>query len=148
MSADQKTPTQEREARVMSGWPMLVVTIALYVLGPVLIAYSFINGTSDGSGGTDPVWSLFIGGCVALGVAVLFSPGFFTLQPNEARVLILFGDYRGTCKQGGFRWGNPFYANGPAGAEQQLAARRGRGARRRAAKVRRRTVPRSSSATR
>ena len=115
MSADQKTPTQEREARVMSGWPMLVVTIALYVLGPVLIAYAFINGTSDGTGGTDPVWSLFVGGCVALGVAILLSPGFFTLQPNEARVLILFGDYRGTCKQGGFRWGNPFYANGPAG---------------------------------
>ena len=115
MSADQKTPTQEREARVMSGWPMLVVTIALYVLGPVLIAYAFINGTPDGTGGTDPVWSLFVGGCVALGVAILLSPGFFTLQPNEARVLILFGDYRGTCKQGGFRWGNPFYANGPAG---------------------------------
>ena len=29
-------------------------------------------------------------------------------------MLILFGDYRGTCKQGGFHWGNPFYANGPA----------------------------------
>ena len=30
-------------------------------------------------------------------------------------MLILFGDYKGTCKQGGFRWGNPFYANGPTG---------------------------------
>ena len=115
MSADQKTPTQEREARVMSGWPMLVSTIALYVLGPVLIALAFINGTSDGTGGTDPVWSLFVGGCAALGVAILLSPGFFTIQPNEARVLILFGAYHGTCKQVGFRWGNPFYANGPAG---------------------------------
>ena len=47
-------------------------------------------------------------------VAVLLSPGFFALQPNEARVLILFGDYRGTVKQGGFCWGNPFYSNGPA----------------------------------
>ncbi|HEX5641097.1 MAG TPA: SPFH domain-containing protein [Thermoleophilia bacterium] len=115
MAADQKTPTKEREARVMSGWPMLVLAIALYVLGPVLIAYAFINGTSDGAGGTDPVWSLFVGGCVALGVAILLSPGFFTIQPNEARVLILFGAYHGTCKQVGFRWGNPFYANGPAG---------------------------------
>ena len=30
-------------------------------------------------------------------------------------MLILFGAYHGTCKQVGFRWGNPFFANGPAG---------------------------------
>ena len=46
------------------------------------------------------------------GVSVLTMPGFFTLQPNEARVLILFGAYRGTTRQTGFLWGNPFYANG------------------------------------
>ena len=115
MPADQKTPTQEREARVMSGWPMLAVTIVLYALCPILIYLAFVNGTTSDSGSAVPQWPLFIAGCVALGVAILLSPGFFTLQPNEARVLILFGDYRGTCKQGGFRWGNPFYANGPAG---------------------------------
>ena len=115
MPSLQKTPTGEREKTVMSGWPMLAITIALYVLGPVLIALAFINGTNSGGDDVEPVWSLLIGGSVALGVAILLSPGFFTIQPNEARVLILFGDYRGTCKQGGFRWGNPFYANGPAG---------------------------------
>jgi regulator of protease activity HflC (stomatin/prohibitin superfamily) len=114
MPADQKTPTQESEKRVMSGWPMLAVTIALYVLCPVLIYVSFVNGTTSSSGSAVPQWPLFVAGLVALGVAILLSPGFFTLQPNEARVLILFGDYKGTCKQGGFHWGNPFYANGPA----------------------------------
>ena len=82
------------------------------------------------AGGTDPVWSLFVGGCVALAVAILLSPGFFTLQPNEARVLILFGAYKGTCKQGGFRWGNPFYANGPAGQGSGAQTAVDRGARR------------------
>lgn len=115
MSAEQKTPTQEREARVMSGWPMLVVTIALYVLSPVLISFAFVNGTTSASGEAIPQWGLFAVGLVSLGVAILLSPGFFTIQPNEARVLILFGAYHGTCKQVGFRWGNPFYANGPAG---------------------------------
>ena len=114
-TAVAKVPTQERERKVMSGWGMLVVTIALYVACPVLIAYAFVNGTTSASGSAQPVWWMFIAGLVALGVAILFSPGFFTLQPNEARVLILFGSYKGTCKQGGFRWGNPFYANGPAG---------------------------------
>jgi regulator of protease activity HflC (stomatin/prohibitin superfamily) len=118
MSPDQKTPTQERDKQVMSGWSMLAATIALYVAGPVLIALAFINGTSSTDGGTEPNWSMFIGGCVLLTVAFLVSPGFFTLQPNEARVLILFGDYKGTCKQGGFRWGNPFYANAPSAKSQ------------------------------
>jgi len=113
-SAEAKTPTQERERRVMSGWVMLPITILLYVAGPVLIALAFIDGTTTSSGGAQPNWWLFAGGIVAILLAALLSPGFFALQPNEARVLILFGDYRGTAKQGGFCWGNPFYSNGPA----------------------------------
>jgi regulator of protease activity HflC (stomatin/prohibitin superfamily) len=109
-------PTQERERGVMSGWAILVVTIALYVLSPVLITFAFLNGTTSSGGGAQPLWWMLAAGLVALGAAIVLSPGFFTLQPNEARVLILFGSYKGTCKQGGFRWGNPFYANGgPAG---------------------------------
>ncbi len=33
--------------------------------------------------------------------------GFFTLQPNEGRVLILFGAYQGTVRESGWRWTNP-----------------------------------------
>ncbi len=115
MSADQKTPTKEREARVMSGWAMLAVDIVLYVVSGVLYYYAFAGGTTDAAGKLQPNWWVFLGASVVLAIAIIISPGFFTLQPNEARVLILFGAYRGTCKQGGFRWGNPFYANGPAG---------------------------------
>ncbi|HEY5387854.1 MAG TPA: SPFH domain-containing protein [Thermoleophilia bacterium] len=113
-SANAKIPTQERERRVMSGWVMLPITLLLYIAGPVLIALAFVNGTTTSSNAAQPVWAVFIAGIVAILVAVLLSPGFFTLQPNEARVLILFGDYRETAKQGGFCWGNPFYSNGPA----------------------------------
>jgi len=113
-SAVAKTPTQERERRVMSGWVILPITVLLYIAGPVLLALAFINGTKTASNGMQPVWALFVAAIVAILVAALLSPGFFALQPNEARVLILFGDYRGTAKQGGFCWGNPFYSNGPA----------------------------------
>lgn len=41
---------------------------------------------------------LFVLGCV----------GYFTQQPNEARVMIFFGKYRGTCRKVGFYWVNPF----------------------------------------
>jgi regulator of protease activity HflC (stomatin/prohibitin superfamily) len=36
--------------------------------------------------------------------------GYFTLQPNEARVQILFGAYKGTVRRSGFHWANPFYS--------------------------------------
>src|SRR5207249_3180195 len=48
-----------------------------------------------------------------LPTSIISMVGFFTLQPNEARVLILFGAYKGTLRQAGFHWGNPFYSNGP-----------------------------------
>ena len=35
--------------------------------------------------------------------------GFFTVNPNEARVLQLFGDYKGTARTNGLRWASPFY---------------------------------------
>ncbi len=50
-------------------------------------------------------------------------PGFFTLQPNQARVLVLFGSYKGTVRRSGLHWGNPFYQNGGAGDLQKLAGR-------------------------
>jgi len=39
----------------------------------------------------------------------LLLPGFFIIQPNTSRVMIFFGDYRGTVKKNGFFWVNPFF---------------------------------------
>ncbi|NMB73125.1 MAG: SPFH domain-containing protein [Bacteroidales bacterium] len=39
----------------------------------------------------------------------LVSPGLVVVNPNESRVLVLFGDYRGTIKKNGFFWVNPFF---------------------------------------
>ena len=35
--------------------------------------------------------------------------GLFMVYPNEAKVLMLFGDYRGSAKRPGLAWANPFY---------------------------------------
>lgn len=35
--------------------------------------------------------------------------GFFTINPNSSRVLVLFGDYKGTVRDNGFFWANPFF---------------------------------------
>lgn len=43
-------------------------------------------------------------------VFLFMLPGFFVVQPNQSRVLVFFGDYRGTVKKNGFFWVNPFYS--------------------------------------
>jgi regulator of protease activity HflC (stomatin/prohibitin superfamily) len=53
--------------------------------------------------------SLGIGLAIAgLVVLMLIPPGFFIVQPNESKVLVLFGRYYGSVKEGGFWWVNPF----------------------------------------
>lgn len=49
---------------------------------------------------------LFFGSIVAI---IFILPGFFMVQPNQARVLTLFGSYVGTVKANGLRWTIPFY---------------------------------------
>ncbi|MEQ8924306.1 MAG: SPFH domain-containing protein [Fulvivirga sp.] len=43
-------------------------------------------------------------------LSLILLPGFFFVNPNGSRVLVLFGDYKGTVKKNGFFWVNPFYS--------------------------------------
>ncbi len=45
----------------------------------------------------------------AIFTAIIIAPGFIMVQPNNSRVLLLFGKYAGTVKKNGFYWVNPFY---------------------------------------
>lgn len=45
----------------------------------------------------------------AMFLFILILPGLVVVNPNESRVLVLFGDYRGTIKKNGFFWVNPFF---------------------------------------
>lgn len=40
---------------------------------------------------------------------LLFMRGFFTVNPNGSKVMVLFGSYKGTVRDNGFFWANPFY---------------------------------------
>lgn len=42
-------------------------------------------------------------------LGILMMPGFFLVNPNTSKVLLLFGKYVGTVKENGFFWANPFY---------------------------------------
>jgi regulator of protease activity HflC (stomatin/prohibitin superfamily) len=121
--------SQERQVRPVNGWLVLPVVVVLYVLGPVLVWWAFARGGSTAEGDPVPDWWVFAAAFVVLTLAIVASVGFYTLQPNEARVLILFGSYRGTVRRPGFAWGNPFYANGSSGKQtgSPWSTRKGKG---------------------
>jgi len=98
---------QEKVIKVSSGAKMivwdiilLVVSIFLFILGTV--------GASQNDGGALNITSI-IAGIVLFVVWTVFTCGFFILQPNQAAALVLFGDYKGTVKEAGWHWANPFY---------------------------------------
>ena len=80
--------------------------LALAILLPLLALLVYLLVMSARAG---EVWW-------ALGIALLITAdaiclgGLFVVNPNEGKVLQLFGDYRGTVKLPGLRWANPFYS--------------------------------------
>lgn len=100
----QAAVSAERVVHVQSGWTMLPVFVGLLLADIGFLVFAFQSGTST--------WRVtFL--ILLLPICIVLLKGFFTLQPNEARVLVLFGDYKGTVRSSGFHWGNPFYTNGP-----------------------------------
>lgn len=97
--------TQERVIRVSSGWGMLAFNLFLLfgsifaTIGVIVAAANSVNGT--------PGFLLLLT-IPAIIAALMLLGGHFTLQPNEARVLTLFGTYVGTVRESGFYWTNPF----------------------------------------
>ena len=89
----------ERSIRPAGGWFALLLTLGLYAAVPVL----FVVAARLHLGG--PMAALAVPCLIA---AVVMSAGFFTLQPNEAAVLVLFGAYQGTVRESGFFFTNPF----------------------------------------
>ncbi|MCL5098406.1 MAG: SPFH domain-containing protein [Candidatus Omnitrophica bacterium] len=110
MNEDQTIPNRERVVTVHNGWIMLVLLICLTLGDIALLVYSIAAGVEAVG---HPLVSLFVLSLLLLPVIIVLWTGLFSLQPNEARVLLLFGEYRGTVRESGFHWGNPFYSNGP-----------------------------------
>ena len=116
MSKPASPVTHEFETRALPGFAMLLFNILWLIACPVLIISSAIAAHQHGS---EMHWGIPAGllGFVA-GVICLF--GYFTLQPNEARVQILFGSYKGTVRRSGFHWANPFYSRSRGGSRGSL----------------------------
>jgi regulator of protease activity HflC (stomatin/prohibitin superfamily) len=106
-SRSAHSAASERLVSPANGWLMLLVNIALLVAGIYLLQFSIIYAHLYGQ--EVAIWRVCLGALAFL-AGVISMGGFFTLQPNQGRVLILFGAYRGTIRSSGFHWTNPFYS--------------------------------------
>jgi len=112
MSSQQVAASRESVVRVQNAWVMLGVVMTILVIDIGILISGVIRAVP--AAGVFVVLSF-------VGTVAFILPGFFSLQPNEARVLVLFGAYKGTVRDGGLHWGNPFYSNGRSTLGMQLA---------------------------
>jgi regulator of protease activity HflC (stomatin/prohibitin superfamily) len=96
-----RPPVTERVARFLPGLLMLVLGIVLILVGVALIVLA-----AHQSGGTSKalIWL----GILVFVAASLILGGLTPVVPGRARVVQLFGKYRGTIREPGLQWVNPF----------------------------------------
>jgi SPFH domain / Band 7 family len=90
---------REQKYQAVAGLPMLL----LFLVAAAFEVAGVFNGVADGSP------ALAVGSALALLITLFLAAGLFVVNPNEGRVLQLFGDYKGTVRVPGLRWANPFF---------------------------------------
>ncbi len=91
---------KERIRTAGSGWVVLLILVPAFAVDVYLLIRGIIDGT---------VWLILITSVLVPLILILLA-GLFTVAPNEARVLQLFGTYVGTVRDTGLRWANPLYS--------------------------------------
>ena len=88
--------------RARNGFPGLPVFLVL-ILGVLFSIWMLVMNIQSQS----PLE--IVAAAVSIAVLIFLMAGLFMVNPNEAKVLQLFGEYKGTAKEQGLRWANPFY---------------------------------------
>ena len=89
---------KERQATTWNGLMMLLLLLG--AAGGCV--WAVVLGAQEGSPGR------IVGGLVGVVTLLVLLGGLFMVEPNQGRVLTLFGAYRGSERRGGLRWTNPF----------------------------------------
>ncbi|PZT42555.1 SPFH domain-containing protein [Stenotrophomonas maltophilia] len=97
---------KEKSLSSLNGLGTLAVALLVALAGAALFVLGVAAKASVGS----PNLLLMLLGALLVVLGVFTLAGLYTIQPNQAAVLSLFGKYVGTVKDNGLRWNNPFYA--------------------------------------
>lgn len=90
----------------LPGIPMIILNLLLLIAIVLLFVWAVSSQTL--SSGAITFYAIL--STVLFIINTIFWGGFMQIEPNEARVMVFFGEYRGTVKDNGFFWVNPFYA--------------------------------------
>ncbi|MEQ8660415.1 MAG: SPFH domain-containing protein, partial [Gammaproteobacteria bacterium] len=91
---------EERPARALSGW----LALPLWLGGAAVAAWQVVGPIA--TRGAEPA----VIGILLIPLLVFLLKGFLVLQPNQAAVMVFFGNYAGSLREDGFFWVNPFFA--------------------------------------
>ncbi|HBG90267.1 MAG TPA: hypothetical protein DDX20_09030 [Stenotrophomonas sp.] len=97
---------KEKSLSSLNGLGMLAGALLVALAGGGL----FVLGVAAKATAGSPNLLMLFGGIVIAALAIFALAGLYTVQPNQAAVLSLFGKYVGTVKDNGLRWNNPFYS--------------------------------------
>lgn len=123
--------TSEKLIKAKSGWAMLVITVLVFAASCAGLVWSImLLASADEAGLEAPAFAgpqMFVG-FLLLALGFILSSGFIALQPGEAKVCLLFGNYIGTIRESGFYWANPFYSRkmGEPGPNEEVAEEGGK----------------------
>lgn len=95
---------QERTRTSMDGYLMIAIGLAL-IFGAIYLMVTLLASTFGEPSASAVLLRV---GMLLLGIFCL--SGMYMLQPNEAALLSLFGQYKGTDRSEGLRWANPFFS--------------------------------------
>ncbi len=84
----------EQTTKTFNGYIFLALSLVIFFAGLGLIIFTNLK---------------WLGAVLIVLDSIFLFPGFFLVNPNESKVLLLFGEYKGTVKDNGFFWANPFY---------------------------------------
>jgi regulator of protease activity HflC (stomatin/prohibitin superfamily) len=104
MTAAALNQTQERKAATSNGGLILLLLLASYVV----LTWLVIDGITKAEAGYDAGLQI-VSSLGLLILALLALGGFYSLQPNEAAAITLFGSYKGTDRTPGLHWVLPWY---------------------------------------
>jgi regulator of protease activity HflC (stomatin/prohibitin superfamily) len=95
---------KEKSISGINGWLVLFLTLAMYGLAGWGIYFIIAEAIRTDS---PPSWYSIVVNIILWLAAGLMSGGFFVIEPNGSKVVLLFGKYLGSVKKSGFWWINP-----------------------------------------
>ena len=98
---------QERPIATWNGFISLAIGLAVVAFAIWQLVHTLTAARYASVGALVAAVAIFV---LLMLVGALFLAGLYTLQPNEAAILQLFGSYRGTSRVTGLRGTNPFYS--------------------------------------